>query len=124
MKYIIADPYIKNGIELKKILDGYEILDYQGSYSTFSDAANYSLEHPPDIAFILLGKAALNAFKLADVIRECNPLSKIIFISNQRENAVEAFEYEADGFLLIPFNKKKIGWLLQQNNGKEEKGAV
>ncbi|MBV7272874.1 hypothetical protein I6U48_08110 [Clostridium sp. PL3] len=113
MKYIIADPNMKNGIELKKILDSYEILEFQGIYTTFSAAENYSLEHPNDIAFIWLGKAELNAFRLATVIRECNHLSKIIFISSQKENAVEAFEYEADGFLLIPFDKKKIEQLLK-----------
>lgn len=120
MKYIIADPDVQNSIELKKILDGYEILDFQGSYTTFSAAENYSIKHPPDIAFIWLGKAGLNAFRLAGEIKERNPLSKIIFISSQKENAVEAFEYEADGFLLIPFDKIKIGQLLQQNIGKEE----
>lgn len=115
MKYIIADPDMQRGIELKKILDGYEILEFQGNFATYSAAETYSLEHPPDIAFILLGKAELNAARLAGVIRKCNPLSKVIFISSQKENAVEAFEYEADGFLLIPFNEKKIGQWLQQN---------
>lgn len=115
MKYIIADPDMQQGIELKEILDGYKILEFQGSYTTYSAAENCSLEHPPDIAFIVLGKAELNAVRLADVIREHNPLSKVIFIGGQKENAVEAFEYEADGFLLIPFNKKKIGQWLQQN---------
>lgn len=120
MKYIIADPDMQNGIELKKILDGYEILDFQGSYTTYRAAENYCLEHPPDIAFIWLGKAELNALRLAAVIRECNPLSKVIFISSQKENAVEAFEYEADGFLLIPFSRKAIGQLLHQNIGKKK----
>ena len=120
MNYIIADPDMQNGIDLKKILDDYEILDFQGSYATFRAAENDCLEHPPDIAFILLGKPELNAFRLAGEIKERNPFSKVIFISRQKESAVEAFEYEADGFLLIPFNKKKIGKLLQQSIGKVE----
>lgn len=115
MKYIIVDPDRQNGIELKKILDGYEILNFQGCYTTFSTAENCILEHPPDIAFIWLGRAELNAFRLAAIIREHNSFSKIIFISSKKETAVEAFECEADGFLLIPFDKKKIEQLLQQN---------
>lgn len=47
--------------------------------------------------------------------------SKVIFMSRQRENAVEAFECEADGFLLIPFSKKKICQLLQQNIEKDRR---
>lgn len=120
MNYIIADPDMHNGIELKKILDDYEILDFQGSYTTFGAAEQGCLAQAPDIAFIRLGKAELNAFRLADAIREQNPSSKIIFTSSQKENAVEAFEYEADGFLLTPFNKKKIEQLLRQNIGKNK----
>lgn len=115
MKYIIADPDMQNGIELKKILDGYEILDFQGNYTTFSGVENCIREHPPDIAFICMGKAKLDALRLAAVIREHNPISEVIFISSQKENAVEAFEYGADGFLLIPFDKNKIEQLVQQN---------
>lgn len=84
-------------------------MDFQGIYTTFSAAEKNSLEHLPDIAFIRLGKAELNAFRLAAAIKERNLLSKVIFISSQREDAVEAFEYEADGFILIPFNKRKLG---------------
>ena len=120
MKYIIADPDRQNGIALKKLLDGCDRLDFQGSYTTFGATEKDSLEHPPDIAFIRLGKAELNAFRLAEAIRERNPLAKVVFISSQREDAVEAFEYEAAGFLLIPFSKKKIGLLLQQNIGGKE----
>jgi DNA-binding LytR/AlgR family response regulator len=120
MKYIIADPNIRNGIEIKRILDGYEILDFQGSFATFVAAGNFILDHPPDIAFIFLGKAELNSFRLAGMIRERNPISKVIFISSQKENAVEAFEYGANGFLLMPLDKKKIGKLLIQIIGKEE----
>ena len=115
MKYIIADPDLQNGIELKKILDDYNMLDFQGNYPTFSTAELDVLEHPPDIAFIRLGKAELNAYRLAAVIRERNPLANIIFFSGQKENAVEAFESEAAGFLLMPFSKKKIGQLLRRN---------
>lgn len=122
MKYIIVDPDMQNGIELKKIIDSYGILDFQGSYTTLKTAEDCIDEHPPDIAFICLGKAELNAFRLTCLIRLRNPLSKVIFISSLKENAVEAFEYEADGFLLTPFNKKKIGNLLLQN--MEKKGRI
>ncbi len=115
MKYIIVDPDMKNAIELKKILDSYEVLDFKGSYTKFSTAENCILEYPPDIVFIWLGKAELNAFRLANVVRKHNLFSKVIFISSEKQNAVEAFEYEADGFLLIPFTEKKIEQILQQN---------
>jgi two-component SAPR family response regulator len=112
MKYIIADPDEQNGIDLKKILDSYEIFVFQGSFTTLEIAENSIHGEPPDIAFIMMGKVELNAFKLASEIRELNPFSKVIFISSQVEYAVEAFECEADGFLLVPFNGEKIMNLL------------
>lgn len=120
MKYIIADPDRLNSLELKRRLDSYERLDFQGSYTTFGAAVKDSLEHPPDMAFIRLGKAELNGFRLAAAIREGNSLAKVVFISSQKEDAVEAFEYEADGFLLMPFDEKKIRQLLQQNLERKE----
>lgn len=115
VNYIVVDPNIRNGIDLRKILDGYEMLDFQGSFATFVAAGNFIIDHPPDIAFIFLGKAELNSFRLTSMIRERNPLSKVIFISSQKEYAVEAFEYGANGFLLMPLDKKKIEQLLKQN---------
>ena len=120
MKYIIADPDMNSGIDLKRILDDNKTLVFQGSFTTLKAAEKCIREEPPDIAFIWLGKAELNAFRLVGEIKERNPLSKVIFISSQKENAVEAFEYEADGFLLKPFNKKKIGQLLQKNIAKDD----
>lgn len=119
MEYIIADPDMQNGIDLKKILDGFAILDFQGSYTTFGEVENEILEHPPDIAFIRMGKAEMNAFRLAGVIKERNPFSKVIFISSQSESAVEAFEYEADGFLLNPLDREKIKCMLLRWDEKE-----
>lgn len=120
MKYIIADPDGQNAIELKKILDGYEILVFQGSYTTIHAAENDCLEHPPDIAFIRLENVELNAFRLAAVIRERNPHSKVIFIGSQIENAVDAYEYGADRFFLIPYNTERIGQWVKQNTGEEK----
>ena len=120
MKYIIAAPDNQNGGDLKKILDGNKAMVFKGSFKTLKAAENYIREEATDIAFIRLGEAELNAVRLAGELREWNPLVKVIFVGNQRENAVDAFEYEADGFILMPFSKKKIGQLLQHNIGLEK----
>ena len=70
MKYIIADPDEKSGNDLKKILDGYKILGIEEK----SIRKKYL-----DIAFIRIDKIELNAVKLANLIRELNSVSKIIF---------------------------------------------
>ena len=69
MKYIIADPDEQSSIDLKKMLDGYETLDFQGSFTTLEATENSIYEEPPDLAFMRIGKTDLNAFKLAGRIR-------------------------------------------------------
>lgn len=116
MKYIIADPDEQSCSDLKKILDGYEMLDFQGSYTTLETAEKNICKEPPDIAFIRVGKAEINAFRLSCLIRGQNPLAKVIFYSNHLEYAVDAFEYEAYGFISVPFNEEKIKNLLLRCN--------
>ncbi|MCB2299137.1 LytR/AlgR family response regulator transcription factor [Clostridium tagluense] len=108
MKYIIADPDEKSGNDLRNILDGYKKLDFKGRFKSLEIAEKSIEKERPDIAFIRIDKIELNAFKLANLIRELNPFSKIIFTSSQAEYALEAFECGVDGFLLIPFHDEKI----------------
>ena len=122
MTYIIADPDVQSGIELKKLLDGYASMDFQGSYTTHDTAEENIRGRPPDAAFIRFGKAELNAFRLADELKERNPASRIIYIDSRRESAVDAFEHEADGFLLIPFDKRAVG-KLARSIGAAKKGT-
>lgn len=112
MKYIITDPDEQTGIELKKILDSYEKFDFQGYFMSSEATENSICKELPDIAFVRIGKAELNAFKLAGAIRKLNPFSKVIFLSSNVEYAVEAFECGVDGFLFVPFNREKIEHLL------------
>jgi len=114
MKYIIADPDKLSGIELKKILDGYKMLVFQGNFTTYEMVEKSIHKEPPDITFIRIGKAELNAFKIASDSRAANPFSKVIFYSTDELYAIQAFEYEADGFLTVPFDNEKIKHLLLQ----------
>jgi two-component SAPR family response regulator len=120
MKYMIADPNEQNSVDLKKIMDGYKMLNFGGSFTTFESAKNSIREEPPDIAFIRMGKAELNAYELICEIREQNLATKVIFLSSKVEYAVEAYECEADGFLLLPFDRGKIKQLLLKNIKKGE----
>jgi len=112
MKYIIADPDEQSSSDLKRILDGYKALVFQGSFITIEATENSMGGEPPDIAFIRMDKAELNANKFAGLLRGLNPFTQVVFISSYESYAVEAFECEADGFLLLPFNEEQIMRLL------------
>ena len=108
MKYIIAGPEEQSNCDFKKILDSYNRLEFQGGFTTFKDAKKYVCEEPPDLAFIRIGEVELNAYELSREIRLRNPFSKVVFMSNQEEYALEAFECEVDGFLLVPLEEEKV----------------
>jgi DNA-binding LytR/AlgR family response regulator len=119
MTYIIATTDKNSGDELIKILEDDTTMAFRGSFATFKAAEASIREKPPDMAFIWLGNTEINAFRLASEIKERSPLSKVIFVSSKRESAVEAYEHEADGFLLTPFDKDKIEQMLRQNMERE-----
>lgn len=108
MKYIIADPDEKSSMDLKRLLDNYVVLDFQGSFTTMKAAEDSIYKDCADIAFIRMGKAELNAFKLLDIIHELNPSTKVIFLGSNVEYAVEAFECGVNGFLFVPSTREKI----------------
>lgn len=108
MKYIIVGLDEKSADDLMKILDGYKTLDFKGNFKILEIAEKNIRKERPDIVFIRTDKIELNAFKLTKLIRDLNPVTKIIFISSKAQYAVEAFECEVDGFLLLPFHDEKI----------------
>ena len=125
MTYIIATADKSRGDELIKILQDDEAMAFTGSFAAHKAAEASIREKPPDMAFIWLGETEINAYRLANVIKEQNALSKVIFVSSHRENAVEAFENEADGFLLIPFDKRAVGKLIQSlETAKKDTGKL
>lgn len=114
VKYMIVEPNKRISNDLKKILDDYEILDFKGSFTTFKEAENCIRCEPPDVVFIRVGTVELNAFQLSCVVRGLNLFSKVVFFSNQPEYAVDAFAWEAYGFLVLPFDRRKIENLLER----------
>jgi len=109
---MIAEPKEKSSLELKRIMDVYEKLNFRGSFTTYETAKKSICEEPPDFVFIRMGTAGLNAYELLHEIREQKLFTKVVFVSNHEEDAVDAFECEADGFLLTPVNRGKLEHLL------------
>lgn len=117
---MVAGPDEQSNSDLKKILDSYKILAFSGSFMTFGEAMKSICKEPIDIAFIRIGKAELNAYELICEVRKQNLFAKVILLSNFEEYAVEAFNCEADGFILIPFNEEKIKKLMLRIIEKRE----
>lgn len=75
----------------------------------------------PDICMIRLGDDRIPGIKVANMIKEINSEIKIIFISNDREYALNAYEIGAYGYLLSPVKKEKLqNYLMSKNDNEGE----
>lgn len=62
----------------------------------------------PDFCFIRLGHDAIPGLGIARMVRAMNKGSKIIFISDEANYALTAYEIGVDGYLLSPLQKEKL----------------
>jgi DNA-binding LytR/AlgR family response regulator len=63
---------------------------------------------PPDFCFIRLGRDGIPGLKTADMIRQTSSDIQIIFISDDRDYAMDAFEVGAYGYLLCPVERDRL----------------
>lgn len=118
MKYIIVDTNQNSTQDLRKLLDWFEILDFEGIFPTLESVERFAGKMVPDIAFIRMGDLSLNSYQIAAAIRLLNPFSKLVFMGREKEYAVDAFEMEAYGFLLEPCTREQMTQLLKNVHEK------
>ncbi len=62
----------------------------------------------PDAVFIHTGRAGFPGFKTGEALRAACSKVPIVFLSDEKKSALDAFETGADGFLLCPVEKGKV----------------
>lgn len=85
-----------------KRLTGIEVFE---DYIRFIEQVGKS---PPDFCVIRLGKDEIPGLKTGDMVRQTSPDIKIIFISDDRDYALDAYEVGAYGYLLCPVQRDKL----------------
>ena len=63
---------------------------------------------PSHLNIIRLGNHGIPGLKTAEMIKNENPDAKIIFLAEDRDYALDAYEVGADGYLLEPLDKEKL----------------
>lgn len=63
---------------------------------------------PPDFCIIRLGRDEIPGLKIAETVKQISPDVRIIFISDERNFALAAYELGAHGYLLCPLVKDKF----------------
>ena len=66
------------------------------------------VKSPPNICFIRLGKDSIPGLKTAEMIKQLSSEIRIVFVSEDKSYAIDAYEVGAYGYLLSPFTREKL----------------
>ncbi|HYE81547.1 MAG TPA: response regulator [Clostridia bacterium] len=77
-------------------------------YSDCSRFISRVMELPPTLCIIRLGYEGTSGLKTAKIIKNMYPNILIIFTSEERGYALDAYELGANGYLLCPTDKNKF----------------
>lgn len=64
--------------------------------------------HKPDIAFLDIRMPGLTGLDVAAALRDCAPLTRIVFVTAYQQYAVDAFEKGAVDYLLKPIQPERL----------------
>lgn len=82
-----------------------------GEIKAFDDYARFIEQvgkSPPDFCFIRLGKDGIPGLKAAGMVQRISRDIRIVFLSEDRTSAVDAYEVGAYGYLTCPLDKAKL----------------
>jgi len=93
--------------EITEYIDNTQRINIVAAFSSSMDALQYlKANNPVDIVFMDVDMPVLNGVELSKMIRPY--AKKLIFTTSHAKYAVDAFDIEAEGFLLKPFNFAKL----------------
>lgn len=96
---------------LKWLLEDKRLIEV-GVFEDYIKFIEQISKSPPNFCIIRLGVDEIPGLKVADMVRQISSDSKIVFISDERDYALDAYEIGAYGYLLCPIEKKKFLKLL------------
>lgn len=64
--------------------------------------------HKPDIAFLDIRMPGLTGLHVAAALKDCSPLTRIVFVTAYQQYAIDAFEKGAVDYLLKPIQPERL----------------
>ncbi len=89
---------------------------------TFEDYISFIeqvAKSPPDFCFVRLGNNGIPGLKAADMVKQTSPEIRIVFVSDDRDYALDAYEIGAYGYLLCPVNRKQFEKCLEKRKSDD-----
>ena len=106
--YIIIDDDKGSVLKTQAIAERFRNLTFVASANTYDDGVNLILEHQPQLVFLEIDptdkKSNLSLALINELYRYLNIVPKIIVITDKKDLAYEALQYEVIDYLLKPLN--------------------
>lgn len=108
MKVYILDRKSRSLVQLVMWLSEDKRVSIVDAFEDYGKFIEHIGSSPPDFCIIRLGWDEIPGLKTADTVRQINPDIRIVFISDERDYALDAYEAGAYGYLLCPLDKDKL----------------
>lgn len=108
MKVYILDEQSKIREQMLKWLSENKKVEGVEAFENYVQFVEQVREFPPEFCFIRLGKDGIPGLKAAGIIRQISSDIRIVFVSEDRNYAVDAYEVGAHGYLICPLKKEKL----------------
>lgn len=112
MKIAILDDMSSDRIKLKNVVLEYiQLKNFKGCISTYETAEKFLYEIKTqsfDLAFLDIQLKSMTGMEVAHKIREFDNKLPIVFVTVEKQFALEGYEVQASDFILKPFDNEKI----------------
>lgn len=119
MKVCILDRQDKSRDQILKWLSEDKRIIQAEAFEDYIKFIEHVGDSPPDFCIIRLGTDGISGLKAAEIVRHISPNIRIVFISDDRDYALHAYEVGADGYLLCPVEHDKLEKCLHSDSPKE-----
>lgn len=116
MRLYILDAQDKIRDQLLRILSEYNKADEIKAFEDYAAFMEQAIKFPPDYCFIRLGTDGIPGLKAAEMAQQISGDIRVIFVSEDRRHALDAYEVGAYGYLCPPFTKEKLDKYLVGND--------
>ena len=108
MKVYILDVQSKIREQMLKWLSENKKIDETEVFEDYARLIERVRKSPPDFCFIRLGKDGIPGLKAAGTVQQASSDIRIVFVSDDSNYAVDAYEVGAHGYLTSPLKKEKL----------------
>ncbi len=109
---IVIDSYETSSL-ITKFCEGVQYISVEKSFTSTIEASRYMRKYPADLIFINTNFPNISGLEF---YQNLNQNTLVVFISDSKEHAFEAFNLNAVDYLLNPFDLKRFSQTLNKVN--------